>query len=149
MSFKRAKSGGLPLDPKDETVLVFIQIVILATFLHELVYSLTRWIFGSLITATMFWTWESGDAIERLVFGGTLCADWKWQDFDSRPPRVEMIERLCLRTRDKDVSSPSSEHIKDSRFAYHELGASMIFRFANGHSNFFGIGGSEEDSKVS
>ncbi|KAK0436584.1 hypothetical protein EV421DRAFT_1980125 [Armillaria borealis] len=125
---QRAKSGGLPLDPKDETVLVFIQIVILATFLHELVYSLTRWIFGPLITVTKFWMCESGEGIERFVFGGTLCADWKWQDFDSHPPRVEMIERLCLRTRDKDVSSPSSEHIKDSQFAYHELGLEDLKR---------------------
>ncbi|KAK0236628.1 hypothetical protein EDD85DRAFT_1006354 [Armillaria nabsnona] len=131
---QRAKSGGLPLDPKDETVLVFIQIVILAMFLHELVYSLTRWIFGSLITVTMFQTYEgkrceSGDSIERLVFGGTLCADWKRQDFqDSRPSRVEMIERLCLRTRDKDISNLSSEHIKDSQFAYHELGLEDLKR---------------------
>ncbi|PBK71507.1 hypothetical protein ARMSODRAFT_1071482 [Armillaria solidipes] len=124
---QRAKSGGLLLDPKDETVLIFIQIVILATFLHELVYSLTRWIFGSLITVTML-TCESGEGIERFVFGGTLCADWKWQDFDSRPPRVETIERLCLRTRDKDDSSPSSEHIKDSQFAYHELGLEDLKR---------------------
>ncbi|PBK87356.1 hypothetical protein ARMGADRAFT_1034909 [Armillaria gallica] len=129
MSFKSAKSGGLSFDPKDETVLVFIQIVILATFLHELVYSLTRWIFGKLITVTMFRTYEgkrceSGDSIERLVFGGTLCADWKRQDFqDSRLPRVEMIARLCLRTRDKDILIPPSEHIKDSQFAYHELGS--------------------------
>lgn len=58
MSFKRAKSGGLSLDSKDETVLVFIQKVILATFLHELVDSLTRWIFGKLIAVTMFRTYE-------------------------------------------------------------------------------------------
>ncbi len=93
---------------------------------------------------------KSGDSIERLVFGRTLCADWKRQDFqDSRPLRVEMKERLCLRTRDKDISNPSSEHIKDSQLAYRELGGPMIFGFVYNYSNFFRIGGSEEDFKVS
>ncbi|KAK0462934.1 uncharacterized protein EV420DRAFT_1639022 [Desarmillaria tabescens] len=122
---EKARSGGSSLDPKDKNVLVFLQIVILVTTLHELAHCLTKWMFGSLITPRLCFggkKGEGGDVIERILFDGILCIEWKRSDFNNRQLRMRTIKDLYLQ---------SSQEEHNGGFAIHKLALDDLERTVN------------------
>ncbi|PBK79196.1 hypothetical protein ARMGADRAFT_1104633 [Armillaria gallica] len=91
---KIKSSEGVP-DPDDECSLVFLQTIILVTFLHELIHTLMKNLFrgrlGSLLDYGGIFG-DVGEYTEKSIFDGPLLyVEWLRADFEDSALRVKNI----------------------------------------------------------
>ncbi len=93
--FQKIKSSEGVLDPDDEHSIVFLQTIILFTFLHGLTHTLTKNLFrdrlGSLLDYGGIFC-DVGEYTEKMIFDGPLLyVEWLRADFEDSALRVKNI----------------------------------------------------------
>ncbi|PBK71128.1 hypothetical protein ARMSODRAFT_1002984 [Armillaria solidipes] len=95
LDLEKIKSSEGVLDPDDERSLVFLQTIILVTFLHELTHTLMKNLFRSRLGSLLDYGGifcDVGEYTEKTIFNGPLLyVEWLRADFEGSALRVKNI----------------------------------------------------------